>query len=333
MTKITAFFSLLLMLCLSACMTEGENMETERLHGLWQNEKGQFFHLEEDGSLSLPRNSSASGVSWDFDGTALTLATVDAPGEEPVPQKLFLQKRGLWGLEFLDEEGKQVKWSRSFKQVKHLEGTLFFRERIMLPPEMNVSVRLLTKEGAVAGQNFSTLSGRDELRFRVCFLASDLEDNAALEASIFYGKEPLFTAPAGTKISLDGHPSVLLHHAVPNHEQELPLKGTYWRLKELAGKPVESFPGQPEAHLILREKGEAAGSDGCNNFFMGWEESDGNISFTPGGSTLRLCSKGEEQAQKMLQMFPLVNEWKISDGKLELCTEDSVAAIFEAVEM
>jgi heat shock protein HslJ len=333
MTKITAFFSLLLMLCLSACMTAGENMETGRLHGLWQNEKGQFFHLEEDGSLSLLRNSSASGVSWDFDGTALTLTTVDAPGKEAAPQKLFLQKRGLWGLEFLDEEGKQVKWSRSFKQVKHLEGTLFFRERIMLPPEVNVGVRLLTKEGAIAGQNASTLSGRAELKFRVCFLASDLEDNAALEASVFYGREPLFTAPSGTKVSLDGHPSVLLHHAVPNHEQELPLKGTYWRLKELDGKLVESFPGQPEAHLILREKGEAAGSDGCNNFFMGWEESDGNISFTPGGSTLRLCPEGEEQAQKMLQMFPLVNEWKISDGKLELCTEDSVAAIFEAVEM
>ena len=333
MTKITAFFSLLLMFCLSACMTAGENMETGRLHGLWQNEKGQFFHLEEDGSLSLLRNSSASGVSWDFDGTALTLTTVDAPGEEAAPQKLFLQKRGLWGLEFLDEEGKQIKWSRSFKQVKHLDGTLFFRERIMLPPEVNVGVRLLTKEGAIAGQNASTLSGRAELKFRVCFLASDLEDNAALEASIFYGKEPLFTTPAGTKISLDGRPSVLLHHAVPSHAQELPLKGTYWRLKELDGKPVESFAGQPEAHLILSEKGEAAGSDGCNNFFMGWEESDGNISFTPGGSTLRLCPEGEEQTQKMLQLFPLVNEWKISDGKLELCTEDSVAAIFEAVEM
>ena len=333
MTKITAFFSLMLMFCLCACMTTGENMENKRLHGLWQNEKGQFFHLEEDGSLCLPRNSSAYGASWNFDGTALTLMTVTAPGEEAVPQKLFLQKRSLWGLAFLDEEGKQVKWNRSFKQVTHLEGTLFFRERIMLPPSVNVGVRLFTEEGAVAGQNASTLSGRAELKFRVCFLSSDLEDNASLEASVFYGKEPLFTAPAGTKVSLDERPSVLLHHAVPNHGQEIPLRGTYWRLKELDGKPAESFSDQPEAHLILRDNGEAVGSDGCNNFFMSWESTDENISFTPSGATLRLCPKGEEQAQKMLQIFPVVNEWKISDGKLELCTEDSVAAIFEAVEM
>ena len=333
MTKITAFFSLLLMFCLSACMTAGEAMDTERLYGLWQNEKGQFFCLEENGTLCLPRNGAASGLSWDFDGAVLTLLTAKAPGEEASPQKLFLQKRGLWGLEFLDEEGRKVKWSRSFKKAKHLEGTLFFRERIMLPPEVTLAVRLLAEDGAVAGQSISLLSGREELAFRICFLASDLKDTAGIEASVFYGKEALFTAPEGSQVSLNERPSVLLHHAVPSREQELPLKGTYWRLKELDGKPAENFADQPEVHLILREKGEATGSDGCNNFFMGWESSDRNISFTPGGATLRLCPNGEEQARKMLQMFPAVKAWNISGGQLELRTEDSIAAVFEAVEM
>ena len=333
MTKITAFFSLLLIFCLSACMTAGEAMDTERLHGLWKNEKGQFFCLEENGTLCLPRNGSASGRSWDFDGAVLTLLTEKAPGEETSPQKLFLQKRGLWGLEFLDEEGKKVKWSRSFKKVEHLEGTLFFRERIMLPPEVTAAVRLLSEDGSVAGQSISPISGREELAFRICFLASDLKDTAGIEASVFYGKEALFTAPEGSKVSLRERPSVLLHHAVPSKKQELPLKGTYWRLKELDGKPAESFADQPEAHLILREKGEATGSDGCNNFFMGWESSDGSISFTPGGATLRLCPNGEEQARKMLQMFPNVKAWNISGGQLELRSDEKLEAVFEAVEM
>ena len=134
-------------------------------------------------------------------------------------------------------------------------------------------------------------------------------------------------------VELDGRPSVLLHYAVPSQKEEIPLQGTYWRLKVLDGKPSENFADQPEAHLILLEKGEAAGSDGCNNFFMSWEISDERIVFTPGGATLRLCPKGEEQARRMLQMFPRVNGWKISDGKLELSSEDSVEAVFEAVEM
>ena len=66
---------------------------------------------------------------------------------------------------------------------------------------------------------------------------------------------------------------------------------------------------------------------------MGWESSDRSISFTPGGATLRLCPNGEEQARKMLQMFPSVETWNISGGQLELRTEDSIAAVFEAVEM
>ena len=333
MTKITAFFSLLLMFCLSACMTTGENMETERLHGLWQNEKGQYFCLEEDGLLCLPGNSPAVGTSWDFDGAVLTLQTAKTSGEDNAPQKLFLQKRGLWGLEFLDEEGRKVKWSRSFKQVKHLEGSLFFRERIMLPPEVTVSVRLLPEDGTVAGQSVSLLSGREELTFRIGFLSSDLKDTAGIEASVFYGKEPLFATPEGSRVELNERPSVLLHHAVPIKEQATPLKGTYWRLKELDGKPAESFADQPEAHLILREKGEATGSDGCNNFFMGWESSDGSISFTPGGATLRLCPNGEEQARKMLQMFPNVKAWNISGGQLELRSDEKLEAVFEAVEM
>ena len=84
---------------------------------------------------------------------------------------------------------------------------------------------------------------------------------------------------------------------------------------------------------FLRDKGQATGSDGCNNFFMNWEGEGENITFQPGGATLRLCPNGAEQAQKMLQMFPSVESWNISDGQLELRSEDKVTAVFEAVEM
>ena len=53
MSKITAFLSLVLMFCLSACMTTGRAVESEKLHGLWKDEKGQFIYLEEGGRLGL----------------------------------------------------------------------------------------------------------------------------------------------------------------------------------------------------------------------------------------------------------------------------------------
>ena len=322
------------MFCLSACMTTGGATESESLHGLWKNEQGQFFFLDESGRLSLPRRGDVSGVSWDFNGTALTLETVKSPGAELEQQRLLLQKRGLFRVEFLDQEGRLVTWGRSFKKVKQLEGTLFFRERMMLPPEVTVSVQLREQAGGpVVGQSIAAASGRSELAFCVDYLSADLKGSASVEAAVFYGSEPLFASPEGTATSLDGHPSLLLHHAVPSQNREHSLTGTYWRLKELNGKPAEMFDDQPDAHLILSEKGEATGSDGCNNFFLGWEGSENSITFTPGGSTLRICPKGEEQARAMLQMLPSVKSWSISGGHLELHSGDRLEAVFEAVEM
>lgn len=333
MQRLAAFFALLLMLCLTACMTAG-NLKPEKLHGLWKDGRGAFYFLDEDGELSLLRNGDAAGLNWEFDGTALVLVTQKAPGSDPEQRKLFLQKRGLFSLEFLDENGVIVTWSRSFKKVGRLEGTLFFRERMMLPPEVTVCARLLASEGGdVVGQSMALADGRSELRFSVCFLEEDLSDTAFLRASVFYGEEPLFATPGDVAVNRSERPSVLLHHAVPSQKKELALLGTYWRLTELGGKPAEHFADQPEAHLILSEKGDAAGSDGCNNFFMGWESEGNGIRFLPGGATLRMCPHGEEQARSMLQMLPSVKTWNISGGQLELRSEDKLEAVFEAVEM
>ena len=333
MSKITAFLSFVLMFCLSACMTTGRAVDSEKLHGLWKDEQGQFFYLDESGRLSLFRNSERAGVAWNFDGTALTLETVDNPRVEAEQKKLIFQKRGVFSAYFLDETGAPVKWNRSFKEVKSFEGTLFFRERMMLPPEVTVSAQLKGKDGVVIGQSISSASGHAELAFNVDYLASDLRRETIFEAAVYYGSEPLFASPEGTVVKLDERPAVLLHHAVPSQSKELALKDTYWRLKELDGKLTEYFADQPEAHLILREDGQATGSDGCNNFFMNWEGEGENITFHPGGATLRICLNGGEQAQKMLQMFPDVKSWNVIDGQLKLYSEDKVAAVFEAVEM
>ena len=66
MSKITAFLSLVLMFCLSACMTTGRAVDSEKLHGLWNDEQGQFFYLDESGRLSLFRNSERAGVAWTY---------------------------------------------------------------------------------------------------------------------------------------------------------------------------------------------------------------------------------------------------------------------------
>ncbi len=112
-----------------------------------------------------------------------------------------------------------------------------------------------------------------------------------------------------------------------------PLLQTYWRLRELDGKPVELYPEQPEPHLILRDNGQASGSDGCNNFFMNWKRKGDAMSFSAGGSTLRICPQGEEQARAIHDMFSRVDEWDINGSMLELRSKNSIVSVFEAVKM
>ena len=112
-----------------------------------------------------------------------------------------------------------------------------------------------------------------------------------------------------------------------------PLLETYWRLREINGNPVTIYPDQPEPHLILRDNGQASGSDGCNNFFMSWQRKDGAMTFSEGGSTLRLCPQGEEQARAMHEMFSKVDEWTINGSMLELRSDNSIVAVLEAVDM
>ena len=112
-----------------------------------------------------------------------------------------------------------------------------------------------------------------------------------------------------------------------------PLLQTYWRMREINGKAVEQFPDQPEPHLILRDNGQASGSDGCNNFFMNWKRNGQEMTFSGGGSTLRLCPQGEKQSRAIHEMFAGVDEWNITGSMLELRSKNSITAVFEAVEM
>lgn len=112
-----------------------------------------------------------------------------------------------------------------------------------------------------------------------------------------------------------------------------PLMQTYWRLITLNGQPARAFPDQAEPHLILRDGGQAAGSDGCNNFFMQWKSSGSSMSFKPGGSTLMMCPQGDEQARAFKEALAGVDAWSITGSVLELSKGGKPVATFEAVAL
>lgn len=510
MRKLLLFFfcSLLLISCVAASGTPGD------ISGAWVDDEERLYFLDEDGTLGLPGQTALSGVSWKLEHGVLTLATMDSPGGEVREQQLVLKQIGSGRMEFTDADGAPVTWKKSRTKVGRLEGTLFYRERMALPPEVIVSVQLYPLHSPVpVASSIMPSSGGGSIPFRVYYLEQTMAPQVRLAASVLYSGETLFATQTDETVSIPGTPNVLVYRTMPGEHQLPPLKTpasykgtlkssgksvsvhlylesdglalltqdgdrnqymgtwmekdrnrtieitrgalkpvtaareaggnlllnglssqpvvlkkadipwpskgfliegelrkqggrpvfsecnsqrdipiqptgkgydqlshilqangnssvvlegriqdghleasnvflvqkggvcstenyasaplmeTYWRLRELNGAPVELFAEQPEPHLILRDNGQASGSDGCNNFFMNWKRKDESIRFSDGGSTLRICPRGEEQARAMHTMFSRADEWNINGSMLELRSKNSIVAVFEAVEM
>ena len=502
------FCPLLLLSCVASSGTSGD------ISGAWTDEQERLYYLDEDGSLGIPDQTVLSGVSWHLENGVLTLATMDTPGGEVRKQKLILKQARSGSLEFTDADGSTVVWKKSRAKVGRLEGTLFYRERMALPPEVVVSVQLYPLHSPIpVATSITPASGNGRIPFHVYYLEQTVSGPVRLTAAILHSGETLFSTQTDEVISIPGNPDVLLYRTMPGENQLPPLKTpasykgtlkksgkdisvhlyleedglalltqdgdrnqymgtwmekdrnrtieitrgalkpvtatreaggnlllnglspqpvelkkadipwpsrgfliegelrkqdgkpvfsecnsqrnipiqpsgrgydqltqimqengnasvvlegriqdghleasnvflvqkggvcstenyasaplvqTYWRLRELNGTPVDLFPDQPEPHLILRDSGQASGSDGCNNFFMNWKRKDESLTFSDGGSTLRMCPQGEEQARAIHDMFSKVDAWNINGSMLELRAKNSIVAVFEAVKM
>ena len=502
------FCSLFLASCVATSGT------TRDLGGVWVDEQDRLYFLDEDGTLGLPGQTALSGVSWHLENGVLTLSTMDSPGGSVHERKLVLKESRTGSLSFTDAEGASVTWKKSRARVGRLEGTLFYRERMALPPQVVVHVQLFPLHSPIpVAVSIMPASGNGQLPFRVYYLEQTMDKEVRLAAAVLCSGETLFATQNDENVTLPGSPRVLLYRTMPGEHQLPPLKTpasykgtmhvgdressvhlylaegglalltqdgdrnqymgtwmekdrnrtieitrgvlkpvtatreaggglllsglsskmvqlqpadlpwpskgfllegeirnqggrpvfsecnsqrdiplltsgkgyaqlnhimqengnasvvlegrmqgngleasnvflvkkggvcstenyasapllqTYWRMREINGKAVEQFPDQPEPHLILRDNGQASGSDGCNNFFMNWKRNGQEMTFSGGGSTLRLCPQGEEQSRAIHEMFAGVDEWNITGSMLELRSKNSITAVFEAVEM
>lgn len=547
-----------LALCLlfAACVPQTARTQSEAGHagsvptrdalvGVWQNERGAHFCLDADGVLGLPGQTARSGLTWSLRGDVLTLRTLDMPGGQPLEERLGVERVGSSRLELRAADGARVIWRKSRDAVGRFDGTLTYRERMALPPNVVVSTQLFVRGSDVpVASALAVESGQGVLPFRLHYLTRNLggSDEALLRAAISYETESLFVTPTLVPVRLDQSPEVLLQRTMPgegepapltapaqfrgvtkgadgtvtltlylepdglyllhkedtapdredlvsvgrwrqidrNHtvqlvhgadeplsaalrpagslllitpdvprgEMELrptvqplpnhpfrvlglfsmkdglasltecssgldfavqtqgadfpalrsaydrgvkrpgepllvvcegtvrhrdgavprvgsgggpeddmhlleitrfvearpgqscaepyassPLMQTYWRLMSLDGRPARAFPEQAEPHLILREEGQATGSDGCNNFFMQWKSSGASLRFTPGGTTLMMCPQGDEQARAFKEALADVDAWSITGSVLELRKDGKPVATFEAVAL
>lgn len=226
-----------------------------------------------------------------------------------------------------------------------VSGTITYRERMALPPDAAIDVKLqdVSLQDAPAktiGESVFAPGGQQvPIPFQLSYNPADINPahTYQLQANISVDGKMMFTSTTAYPVLTKGAPSqvaIMLQQA----QQPAPvasateLRGTDWELAELNGKPASPGEGHA-AHLVLHKKGSLSGSTGCNQIAGSYIASEGALQFTPAGTTMKMCSpQVMEQEQAFLAALKATSGYRVDGETLELLNGQQVLAKFQAVK-
>lgn len=210
-----------------------------------------------------------------------------------------------------------------------LTGAASYRERMALPPGATFEailedVSLAGAPATVLGRYGPVAAGMPPFAFTIGY------DDAAvvtghrynLRAAVRHDGRLLFTtdrhAPAfdsGKSLDL----RMVRVKSPPAAKAPTTLRGTYWKLVALRGKPVRAVKDQREPHFVLdASEYRVHGSGGCNNIMGGFTLEGDRLRFTQMASTMMMCPEGMEQEASFLKTLETVARYRIAGDALTL---------------
>ncbi len=228
-------------------------------------------------------------------------------------------------------------------------GTIAYRERIALPPDAAIDVKiqdvsLQDSSARTVGESvFSPAGQQVPIPFQISYNQADINPahTYQVRANISVNGKMMFTSTTAYPVITKGAPSqvaIMLQQvqaqattgtsssgtSAPASE----LNGIRWVLAELDGKPAA--PGEGETvHLVMRKQGELSGSSGCNRLSGTYIAQQGALQFSLIGSTMKMCSAPVmAQEQALLEAMRATTNYQIDGKTLEILNGQQVLAKF-----
>lgn len=228
-------------------------------------------------------------------------------------------------------------------------GTVAYRERIALPPNAFIDIKLqdVSRQDVpaktVAESVFAAEGKQVPIPFQISYNPADINmaHTYLVRADINVDGKPMFTSTTAYPVLTQGAPSqvtMMLQQATAASAPAAPgaqtskakLRGTKWVLAEVNGTAAQPGEGQ-SAHFELHKKEKLSGSTGCNNFTGSYIASEGALQFMPGATTMKMCVPAvAQQEQAFLAALKATTAYKVSGTTLELMNRDQVLAKFQA---
>lgn len=235
-------------------------------------------------------------------------------------------------------------------QSKTLAGTITYRERMLLPPDATVTVRLedvtlMDVPAKLMAETSFPAVGAPPYHFRLSYPAAEIlpRRSYGLRVRIEHDGKLLFINDARidpfTEVAGDALDIVLAKVSgraspvrPPASMPDASLTGTYWKAILIDEEATYVTVGQPEIHLVLQPDGLARGHSGCNRFSGPFTNEKNTIEFGGLASTRRACLKGMEQEQRFLKALSAASGFRIQGDTLTLTDAEGTERLyFEAV--
>jgi putative lipoprotein len=237
--------------------------------------------------------------------------------------------------------------------MKTIEGSIWYRERMALPPNAEIHVFLedvarMDVPSDVIATTSIVPEGGPPWAFSLAYDPRRLHDRgryvlrARIEADgqllfITTRQIPAFDREAGAPVEIlvsrvgGTPPSGRKSAPVPDAS----LTDTYWRLIEIDGQPATLGAGQRELHMVLTSAGNhVRGFSGCNRFTGDYERNKSQLRFKPLAATRMACLEGMDLEQHFLESLGEVVRFTLSGDSMALYSGDGRLILrFEAVAL
>jgi putative lipoprotein len=228
--------------------------------------------------------------------------------------------------------------------MARIEGIVFYRERMLLPPGAEVEVQLqdVSRADAMATILASVLltpSSGPPYKYAIDYDPGSIaaRNRYALRATITHGDQLLFSSTDYID-PFSGNPVEIMVRRVPEPVQrDAPaLEGTTWVLQTLAGEPAPpGAQGRPLDLAFSAQEQRAAGFSGCNRYTGGYAregvaQTGSPLTFSPMAGTLMACADGGEVEHRYLQLLGSVTAFRLDGDTLSLLAGPEVVATFRS---
>lgn len=238
----------------------------------------------------------------------------------------------IFGLAPLVFSGLMIPGAFAAEEVT-IAGEVFYRERIALPPNAVLTVRLMDVSLAdapasiIAEQKIDP-AGQVPIKFQIKVNPAVTQPNVnyALQARITVDDTLWFTNDERYAIDpLKPQPVQMTLKMVKQGAEAAPatLFGTTWLAEDINGRGVID---DAQSTFSVTPDGKVTGSGGCNRFFAEAEVKGDRIAIGKAGATMMACPEAlMDQERKFLAALEAAAAYRIDgDGKLFLVDANGV---------